>query len=417
MSSLSFYSNTGVILSLVCIWTTAPALNGLTMEDAIARAELNAPVLQASEAGIESSQRLVEQAGRWGNPSFSVEAENFGGSGSFDGTDAAEYTVLLEQPIELGGKRRARRDLAAADLEEARLLADMALEELQAEVRRRFTRCLQARERLSQAKSLEQAAQSAADAVQIQKGVGAAAGLDDRRTRVALSLARIEVDRAGRDYDEARELLASLWDGNADFEAEGELQAPGNLPESAVLEDLLHDSVRWELAGLPAERQRRALELARSSAWPDMALGVGHRWFEEDDAEAWVAGLTLSIPVFDRNQGNIEAATTTVRRTNAEVETRHRELRESLRSITASLRRSHEAASRLSDEALPLARETRELVAEGYRLGRYDLLYLLDAQKTLSEVERQWIDALAEFQLAVADLQSLVGDLPPSLAY
>jgi cobalt-zinc-cadmium efflux system outer membrane protein len=374
-----------------------------------------APSLEASEAGVESSEWLVEQAGRWINPSISMEAENFGGTGGFGGNDSAEYTVLLEQPIELGGKRKARRSLADVDLNESSLLATIARQELEGEVRRRFIQALRARDQLKQALGLEQAARSAAEAVEVQKGLGAAAGLDERRTRVSLALAQIEVDGARRDYDEARELLASLWNGTGTFEVTGELQVPDNLPDDRVFESLLRNSVRWQLAELSSERQRQVLEMERSTVWPDLTLGVGYRWFEEDDAEAWVAGLSFSLPIFDRNLGRVEAAASGVRKTNAEVELKMRELRESMRRTVSSLRRAHEMATRLRAEALPLARETYELVAEGYSLGRYELLYLLESQKTLSEVERHWLTVLSEFQTAVSDLQSLVGEIPASL--
>jgi cobalt-zinc-cadmium efflux system outer membrane protein len=346
-----------------------------------------------------------------------MEAENFAGTGPFDGTDAAEYTVAVEQPIELGGKRKARRSLAEVDLNESSLRATIARQELEAEVRRRFIHALQARDRLKQAMDLEQAASSAAEAVKVQKGLGAAAGLDDRRTRVSQALARIEVDGARRDYEASRELLASLWDGTATFEVTGELQVPESLPDDRVFENLLRNSPRWELAGLPSEKQKQVLKMERSTAWPDLALGVGYRWFEEDKAEAWVAGLSFSLPIFDRNLGRVEAAASGVRKTNAEVELQMRELRESMRRTVSSLRRAHEMAARLREEALPLARETYTLVAEGYSLGRYELLYLLESQKTLAEVERHWLEILTEFQMAVSELQSLFGVIPPSLEF
>lgn len=402
---------------LILLTLLIPQVHALDLETAIRQALDGAPVLKASEAGIESGERLLEQAARWRNPSLAMEAENVGGSGSFDGTDAAEYTIVLEQPIELGGKRKARRNLAEADLEESRLQAVIAREQLEAEARRRFIHCLQARERLKLAIDLEGAARSAAEAVEVQKGIGAAAGLDDRRTRVSLALARIEVEGANRDYRDARELLASLWNGGADFEVVGELRVPESLPEDVFFENLLHRSARRQIAEIPSERQRGLLQLEQSAGWPDLTVGLGHRWFEEDDAQAWVAGLTVSLPIFDRNRGRMQAASAQVRQANAEVEGQLRVLRESLQRTLSSLRRAHETATRLREEALPLARETSALVAEGYGLGRYELLYVLEAQKTLSEVERHWIDVLAQFHLAVSDLQSLVGEVPPVLEF
>jgi cobalt-zinc-cadmium efflux system outer membrane protein len=403
---------TGYVLAF-----TALPLQALHLEEALAKALDAAPILEASSARIESREQLIRQAGRWTNPTLSIEAENFGGTDSFSGNDAAEYTIALEQPIELGGKRKARKEIAEKDLEESKLRAEVALGELKAEVRRRFVRCLQAREQLQQAAELERAARAAADAVEVQKEVGGAAGLDDRRTRVALALASIEVEGAERNYHEAMEMLAALWDGGTDFDVEGELTIPRNLPEDGLYADLLQSSARWQLAVFPSEMQKRALELERAAAWPDLSIGLGHRRFEENDAGAWVAGLSISLPLFDRNLGAIEAAASRVRQTAAEVKADQRRLRESLRMTVSAVRRAHDTADRLREEALPLARETYGLVAEGYGLGRYELLYLLEARKTLTEVERHWIEAQAQFHLALADLQSLVGKIPASLQF
>src|SRR5919109_2751062 len=100
----------------------------LTLRQALALALLHNPALASAAWEVRAGEARTLQAGLLPNPEFSVEVENFAGSGAFRGMDAAETTIALSQVIELGGKRlrRARvaalqRDLAAWDYEATRI--------------------------------------------------------------------------------------------------------------------------------------------------------------------------------------------------------------------------------------------------------------------------------------------------------
>ena len=89
----------------------APA--ALTIDDAVARALDAAPLLRAGEEGLRAADGAYRQAGARPNPELLIEAENFAGSGDFNGVGGAEFSYSLGQQIERGGKRRARRAVAA----------------------------------------------------------------------------------------------------------------------------------------------------------------------------------------------------------------------------------------------------------------------------------------------------------------
>src|SRR3546814_16879005 len=55
-------------------------------------------------------------------------------------------------------------------------------------------------------------------------------------------------------------------------------------------------------------RSRAELELERSQAIPDLTLSAGVRQFRETDDSAFLVGVSIPIPVFDRNRGAIERA-------------------------------------------------------------------------------------------------------------
>ena len=93
----------------------------LTIDDAIRRAIDLSPSLRASAEGVSAAEGAWRQAGARPNPQLLIEAENFAGSGEFNGVSSSEFSYSLAQQIERGGKRRARRAVAGADREIADL--------------------------------------------------------------------------------------------------------------------------------------------------------------------------------------------------------------------------------------------------------------------------------------------------------
>jgi cobalt-zinc-cadmium efflux system outer membrane protein len=63
----------------------------------------------------------------------------------------------------------------------------------------------------------------------------------------------------------------------------------------------------------------------------------------------------------------------------------------------------------LRQEVLPAAQQTFDSVQEGYRLGKFDILAVLDAQRTLIQTRSRYLDAQITYSLAIASLERLTG--------
>jgi cobalt-zinc-cadmium efflux system outer membrane protein len=386
------------------------------MEEAISRALEASPEIKALEAAVREQSALVDQAGRWSNPALYLGGENFAGRGDYSGTELAEYTAAIDQTIETGGKRGRRQDLARSALKQSELQLSVNRGTAVAEARRRYTALQLAQAKQNNARRLLETSQSAADVVLTKRGVGVVGGLDESRTRVTVSLAEIELARTSRDLELARERLVRLWDGHAS-EMKGDLPALELITPStdpAALLSRLQSGLRWKWTESLRTSEEHRGELARAEAWPDLSLILGHRWFGDNVADAWIAGVTIPIPVLNQNRDGIRAAREGLQRVNAEVSAVRRGLRDALESNLARVKAAHEAALRLENETLPLARKSHSLVEEGYRLGRYDLLYMLEAQQTLFEVEAGLVAALGELHFAQIDLDELLGPVSPA---
>src|SRR5690349_17663981 len=116
----------------------AQSASVLTLPEALARAEAQAPALTAAKAAVDAARGRTEQAGYMPNPQARLEVENFSGSGLYSGLDFAETTLAIGQTIELGGKRESRIAAGKAEILAAETRQTIARADLKLEVRRLF---------------------------------------------------------------------------------------------------------------------------------------------------------------------------------------------------------------------------------------------------------------------------------------
>jgi cobalt-zinc-cadmium efflux system outer membrane protein len=388
----------------------APA-DELTLRQALALALLHNPELAAFSWEVRVKEAEALQAGLLPNPEMGIEMENLAGSGEFSGTESAETTVTLSQLIELGGKRGKRRaasaleaDLAGWDFETRRL-------DVLTATAKAFVAGLAAQERLAQADELAGLAERFFRTVSERVEAGKVSPVEQTRAQVPLAAARVAQDRARLALEAARKELAALWgEETAGFErAVGSLERIAPVPPEEELASLLDqnpDVARWETE----EKQRRArLDLERANAIPDLTLFAGGRNLQESGDNAFVAGLSIPLPFFDRNQGGVAAA----RAARSKARQASRAARnQAVASLAASYRDLSAAfteARALREQILPAAEQSFEAASFGYREGKFGFLEVLDAQRTLFEVRGQYIEALAAYHQARVEVERLTG--------
>ncbi len=393
-----------------CAIGVTHGISAPTLSEVTARALAAAPELQALDAGVQEHAAMKAQAERWSNPTLSLEKENFAGSRAYRGSALAEYTATLDQTIEVGRKRRLRVELAATALQRAELATEIRRGVVVAEARRRFVAWQVAQAEARIARERLESSRAAVEVVKTKRGAGVAGGLEEVRTQVAVSMAEVELEKTTQQLAQARAHLASLWQGQADEitgEAAGVTLVEPPMDELGLVRRL-ESGPRWQMTESWQTSQARSAELARAMTLPDVSLQVGHRWFEEGDDRAWIVGVSVPLPIFEHNADGVRAARAGVLRVNAEVAAEQRALRESLAASLARVKTAYASAARLENETLPMARRSFALVEEGYRLGRHELLYLLEAQQTLFAVEAGVAGALGELHFALTDLDALL---------
>lgn len=383
----------------------------ITLRDAIAHALLNNPKLKAFSLDIRAAEARKLQAGLLPNPEIDLEVEEVGGTGERAGFDASETTIQIGQLIELADKRSKRtyladveKDLAELDFESERL-------DLMSNVAMAFIDVLAAQENLNLSKELVDLSEKAYSTVAERIRAGRDSPVEGTKAKIALSNTKIEFDRAEKELVSARYKLAATWGGsNPSFEkvAGGfyDMSPAPSLEELAGLISQNPDIVRWQAE---KERNRAALELEKAQAVSDIKLGGGIQYFNEGDDPAFIMGLSIPFPMFDRNQGNIQQSIYMLAKTEEQRKAAEAELRAALAEASTKLSSSLSEITIFQNEVLPLAKTAFDTTNQGYRQGKFEYLEVLDAQRTFFEVRAKYLEALAGYHKARADVERLIG--------
>lgn len=384
-------------------------ISTVTLDDAVQKAIEVSPVSRIAGSIEGISQGAREQAGLLPNPELSIEAENIAGKGEYKGTDALETTVGVSQLIEIGGKRSARIQMADDGASFAGYEAQSAKLGLIHDVTAAYINAVADEEEVKIAIEQRKLAQGTLDTVA--KRVNAAADpiFQKSKADVALSAAKIAVKQAEQNAKISKRKLASFWDGSvAKIKLDPDFFRKIEQPQGyeTIIEGLKNspDYQRWN--ALHAQ-SKAAIDLEKSNAIPDPRFNMGVRDFRDSGDQAFLVGVSIPFPLFNRNQGNISKAGHENAKINAERQKAWTELETSLATLVEELESSYSAAQMISESTLPAAQKAFSEARKGHGAGKFAYLEVLDAQRTLSDVREEYNDALKKYHLTRADINRL----------
>lgn len=381
----------------------------LRLSDARALALARSPMLRALSSRAKAATEHTRQAGLLPNPELSFEVENFAGSGAFNGFNAAETTLALGQPVQLGGKRGKRRDVASLGEEEIRLEYRAAELSLLQQVNGSFAALLAAQKRLSIAEDLLRLANDTLESVAAQVRAGGVLHTEEIRAQVNVDSALLNRERLRSALTITRIRLAASW-GNAQptfREAHGDLGEIDPPPPLASLFENLDNTPEIARRNTQASRLRAQVKVEESKAYPDILVAAGVRRLSRSDDYAAVASFTVPLPLFDRNQGNAAAAAHLLRAAQQQALAHRRQTESAIATTHQTLANAYLSATRLRTVLIPNAREAFDGTQRSLRSGRLRYTDVLDAQRTLISLELDYVDAVAAYHIALANLEQL----------
>jgi cobalt-zinc-cadmium efflux system outer membrane protein len=394
-----------------CFAGQPPVEASLTLDETLLAVLENSPVLLAGDYQARASAEKIRQAQQSTPLHLKLQVENFAGSGEFSGDDLLEATLSFAKVLELGDKAVLRGDIAG---KEAALLAseqDAERLDLLAEAARRFVHVVVDQERLLIARDKLELAKRTAATVDQRVRVGRSPDTERRRVKIAVARAETELEHAEHELATSRVKLATLWgQTRAGFStaraALFELQPVA--PFDALAEFLQRnpDLTRY------ASEQRLAearLRLAQARRRMDIELSGGVRYHNVSDDGALVLSASIPLGARSRAAAGIESSRLLSQRQPLLYRRRQLELHASLYELYQELTHAFKASQSLRERIIPEAELALRDYEQGYRSGRYSLLELSDAQKTLLDARLESVMTAADFHNFRIEIERLTG--------
>jgi outer membrane protein, heavy metal efflux system len=387
---------------------TVPAKS---LEEFEAFALKNNPTLKQAQAIARVSAGLAHQVGLWPNPSMGYQGEQIRG-GSFGG---GEQGGFVQQTIVLGGKLGLRRNVFEQQKKEGEIRVREQQLSVRGAVQVQFYSAL-ARLRIVevQRKLLDIANDAAATAHQL-ANVGQADAPDVLQAEVEGEQAKLEFVKAQREYVQSYEELAAV-SGEPLLPLallKGNLDQPPAIDTNRYLDDLLQNSPSIQRAQQSALRADAELTRNKREALPDLNVRAGVQQNQEILESSMkpvgvqsFATVGIQIPLFNRNQGNVEAAKAEVERERAEVERIRLQLLQTAQPLLQQYLISRMEEERYRTELIPRAQRAYELYLGKYRTMAAAYPSVIVSQRTLFQLKDGYARTLGELWTTSVQLQN-----------
>jgi len=372
----------------------------MTLEQAQQIARENNPTLKQAEAEIRSAKARQQQSGLYPNPTVGYTGDEIRG-GSVGG---GKQGFFVQQTIVTGGKLTLARDVFAKETKLAEIEAEEQRIRVQTAVKMAFIRVLAAQELLDVRRDLAAIEEDNAETQRRLANAGQAdetevltAEVDAQRMRMS---ARMQENTLREEW---RSLAAAI--GKPDLPqaiVAGDLQRDWpELNEEQAVETIAKDSPAVAIADTNALRAFAVLARARRESVPDLQIRAGAEYNHETlgsvpFAKGWegIAEVSLELPIFNRNQGNVSAARADIERTEQEKKRIALTLRERAASAVDQYANARLMATAYRDELLPRSKKAYAVMFERY--GRMLASYprVLDVQRKLYALQTEYIMSL-----------------------
>ena len=394
-----------------------------TLDDFVALAERSHPRLRAARAAIEAARGKAVQARLYPNPQSWVGSPQMTPKQSWkDGNGAStQYFVGGSQDVVTAGKLRLSQQAALREVQKTEYELIRARFDVLRDVRQTYYSLLVAQRRLEIYQLLLDIAKRSYDIGRqlAEAGEGTKAdvlfwSIERDRAEVRLLNASVFIE-TGR-----RQLAAAIGLPRVDI---GKLEADlfqklPNFDLKQLQEAVVRSNARPRVLESQIAGNQWALERAVVQPIPNVnVMGGYQREMNYPVANQGLFQVTMTVPLFDRNQGNIRAARAEIASSRANMRMIELDLATQTAQAVAAYRTSQRLVAWYEEYILPKARETVSLTQTLYARGEVTFLSLLQAQRILTETELAYVDSQAERwtgAVAIADLLQLEMFPPPA---
>jgi cobalt-zinc-cadmium efflux system outer membrane protein len=370
------------------------------------------PTLVQANAMVRQSTAQAKQAGLYPNPLIGYQGEQIRG-GTYGG---GEQGGFVQQNIVLGGKLGLRRDVYEQQRQADEISVAEQHQRILSDVGQSFYSALAAQEVVNTRRRLLGLAMDALETAHQLANVGQADAPDVLQSEVEAEQAKIDYLTAQRMYLRDFNTLAALVN-KPDLPLApltGSLENPPPINEDQVIEQIVRDSPAVKRAQQDAVRAAAEVKSAKRESIPDIQLRAGvqqnlERLSEGNPRTVGVqvfASAGIALPIFNRNQGNIAAASATLARAQSEISRLQLSLRRNAQPLVQSYLSGQMEAGRYKNEMIPRAMRAYQLYLRKYQQMGAAYPQVLVSQRTYFQLQISYIHALEQLWRDAIALQN-----------
>ena len=396
--------------------------NGLTLDMAIERLRQVNLNLKAQAFEIPQAEADILTASLRANPVFYADSQliPYGGYPKDRPGGQTQYDVNISYPLDVTHKRRARMVVAG---QAKRVVEALYQDAVRLQIDNLYTAyvdVLAARETLRFAKASRTGLGELLKLAETQQKREFSSPAEVNRVRVQSDAADIGVQEAESSLRQTKRTLATL------------LRVPPAQTDAIELKSSIRDTAppppsEEELVGmaLGIRPDIAAYKLGVGRAQADVKLAQANRLSDvyvlyqpftlqdnpsnQKDATSWALGVTVPLPIYNRNQGNIRRAQVNVQQTRIELLALEEQVANDVRRAREQYVVSRASVDRIERDLLPASRQVLNTAETLYKSGQENLALYLNAQRDYNDIVRQYRDTLVRNRRNMLSLGTVVG--------
>ena len=410
-----------MVLALLMVPASAQVASGggglrpLTLEECWKRTQEIHPLVSAAQKRVSGAEEYRRFAGVRPNPTMTFQSENWRAWGRppFSFSREIDLFVFGTQRVETAGKAGRRREMAERNLAATEIEVEVTRKQLWQEVTRRYWTTLQLQSQLTIAEENRRDLDQLVSYTTTRFKEGFAAEWEVIRVRLEQQTLLNQQLVSEQELVKAKlDLLQAMGETvfNTDFRlVEPALLNSPLLGQPVAELQLEAEQKRVELGLLRAriDGERANLKLQEANAKPDVDISAGYK--RTVGFNTFIAYLTIELPFFDRNRGEIGRAAAGISSAEQELLAQSNYVRAEVESGHRAVHQLEARLKEMKQDFMTRADESRDIALTAYREGAADLYKVLEAQRARNEARRLYYRTQLDLQMALAELALAVG--------
>lgn len=385
-----------------------PDLIGMTLDlDSLLQMALDSnPTLAEATAVVYKAEGIKTQVGLRPNPVFGYSGVEIGNDGR-----AGQQGAFFSQTYVRGNKLQLNQDVAHHDVQSFSWELEAQRFRVMNDVKSQFYATLGAQKRLEITLKLEKVAEAGVDIAQSLFKAGQAAQPDILQAEVQLGEVRILRQNAEYDLESAKQQLASLvgHDDLSYYSFTGKLDVDTvKWDWDEAYSNLVANSPEIQAACARVNRARAQISRQEVQAMPNIQAQIGAAHDNATGSDIANVQIGLPIPIFNRNQGNIDTANSEYHRAVKDVERLQLSLKVELSKAYRDYKKALKQVERYQADILPRAQKNLDLTTQGYESQQFDFLRVLTARRTYFETNISYVNSLISLRQSEVGVNGMV---------